>query len=164
MKSNKASKEGFRTVNYPKNRKSRSGKCFWYTRDPIGRYIKTAIGIYGDTVSGMSVEIERNFKAQGVGSDSIFHFVTTTFPEFPAYYYEIRGLVLTKQGAGDRYHKQYYDNDAPRELRGRRSKEHYLHDPKLRGLVPTVDARLKQGGTISLAEILKAVEEADKRK
>lgn len=165
MRKNTASKEGFiPNLNYPKNRKSRYGRNYPWTigngkETRIGRFIKTAIGIWGDNQAGISIEIERSFKAQGVGEDAVLFFIKSNFPEFPHFYREIRGTFITKSVAGGRYHKQWYDNKAPQELRGRRSDEHYMHDSKLRPLVPAVDERLKLGGPVSLAEILKIVAE-----
>jgi len=164
MKNNIANKEGFKpNFNYPKNRKSRSGKNFIWTKDPIGRFIKTSIGIWGDDQCGMSVEMERNFYAQGVGAKAIYHFVISRFIGFNFYYEEIRGAQLTEGIVGDRYHKQYYDNNAPQELRGRRSAEHYLFDPKLRSLVPAVNKRLKIGTPISLDEVIEIVNKVDEK-
>jgi len=164
MRSNVSTTDEFEPIlNYPVERKARSGKNFPWTTDPIGRYVKTALGLWGDQRCGMSVEAERNFKAQGVGADACLWFIKTQFPEFSFYYKEVRGVPLSKGIAGDRYHKQYYDNKAPREQRGRRSQEHYLHDPKLRPLFPSVDARLKLGTPITLVEIAKTVTEIDSR-
>jgi hypothetical protein len=119
------------------------------------------LGLHGDALTGMSVEIERNFAKQGVSSVAMSMFIRDRVPEFPAYFQEATNRFITASLIRDRYHKMYYDNKAPAHMRGRRGKEHYLFHKKLRGLVPVVDAVYLQGGPITLETILTLIRKAD---
>lgn len=134
-------------------RQPRVGKIFPWTSNPYGRCVKTAIGIYGDQLTGRTSETRDVKGTVGASGVALLAFVRGVFIDFPAYYESIRELPLTENVVHARYHKMYYKNTAPREWRGYRSNEHPLNDPKLQPLVPGIERILSRGMPVTWEEL-----------
>lgn len=154
MKTNIPTENNFENRPNYERKIQRTGKIYHFTKDPIGRFIKTAIGILGDRLAGEDIVFRRNFLEQGVGEVALFKEVMKLFPWFREYYYEKRGEYLTESIIWNRYHKMYYVNgkDGKSGTAGI-SQEHYKRDQRLFVLVPRVDALLIRGTIIRKEEI-----------
>jgi len=142
-------------LNYPKKRKSAAGRrvCAWMSF-PLGRGVKCSIGIIGDKIAGRTLEMERSFLNFGVGTEALASAVRAKLPWIDKLYaLKTDGDILTSKNIFDRYHKQYYRNDAPRHLRGLRSKEHYFEHELLRPIGPAVEKLIRLKGIITVQEL-----------
>lgn len=128
----------------------RVGKVYYFTRDPVGRFIKTLIGIAGDAKVGRDIVLRRNFTEQGAGKEALYNQVVLFAPWFPAYYRACRGVDLTPEIVYDRYNKMYY-KDGQAGI----SDEHYLQDKKLQPIVPEVDRVFNIGKPVTEDEARK---------
>lgn len=159
--------EGFKpNLNYPKDRDPGWRSPFPWVHDVVGRCVKTAILRWGEkqSESANTIELKRNFSKSGLSGEALFHFVCSNFPQFPTYYQYRCGNELTPKIVWDRYHKMFYDNDAARSERGRRSREHPSHDFRLRVWIEDVDKWLLRGTPVSIGEILAAAAKIEEGK
>ncbi len=156
MRKHEVSQEGFKpNLNYDRF-VTRPVKKHQWRKFPEGRGAIILLGLIGDTLTGPSIEIERNFSKQGASRRALYHELVSRCPWIPAWY---NGeFELSEDIVYDRYHKMYYWNDAPtRQERGQRSREHYLSDPKLRPFVPAVETLFKRGGIITKEQMTQAM-------
>lgn len=160
MRTNRASREGFAPNTGYHRTKTYAGKKVSWRSAPEGVFALIIIGLVGDGAVGSGVEMERDFAAQGAGASTIFKALTGCCPWVAAWYAAERGdgSGLSPRITWNRYHKMYYANEAEtRQQRGRRSREHYMYDPRLRPYVPAVEKLYKRGGAIPRDVAVQAV-------
>jgi len=147
--------EGFKTrPNY--KRKLGGHSVYKWRNYAAGRTALILIGLIAEQKAGPSVEIRRDWKQQGVTGKFLFQSLTNIFPEFADIYLAGRGVPLTPKIVYNRLHKMFYENEAPRAERGRRSPEHYMVSSCLRLRVGAVSELFHRGTIITRVEAEKA--------
>lgn len=138
-----------RNSNYPKNRKSATGrKCYPWVKYPEGRTAKILICLIGDEISGETLSYEGNYSEQGVTDDLLYSRLQYKFPVFFDCYRIKTGNELTSHTIYERYHKMTHKET--------RAKEHPSNDPKLHPLVKKVEELYKRKGPISFLDAVEA--------
>jgi hypothetical protein len=138
--------DNFKTKDYPQRKLGQKRNVVFWTNSKEGRFYKAVVGAYGDMLkNGTSVGRTREFPER---KDFCRH-IRELVPLDEWYKEQSNGFLPSDGAIADRYHKQYYDNSAPREFRGKISKEHYTVADKLRAYVTLAERVVGKGRPIS---------------